>query len=62
MKTISSQAGTRLARAKAALDQAQDELDTDRMVIAGYDFDQAARAVADELVAQGFADCEGDDA
>ncbi|WP_277810669.1 hypothetical protein [Chromohalobacter canadensis] len=60
MKTISSQAGTRLAKAKAALDQAEAENDGEGMAIAGYDFDQAARAVADELIADNHHSVEGD--
>lgn len=60
MKTISSQAGNALAKAKAALDQAEDELDQQRMSIARYDFEKAARAVADELIADNHHLCEGD--
>lgn len=63
MKMISSKAGERLAIAKAALDAAEmsSEAAVDgRFSIAMYDFDQAARAVADELVAQGFGNAEGD--
>lgn len=63
MKTISSEVGERLAKAKAALDAAEmsSEAAVDgRLSIAMYDFDQAARAVADELISQGFGNAEGD--
>lgn len=60
MIMITSKAGQRLAKAKAELDQAEAEHDGDRMAIAGYDFDQAARVVANELVAQNFHQMEGD--
>lgn len=63
MKTISSQAGTRLAKAHAAV-MASHLSETqliDRYAL-HIEFEEAARAVADELVAAGFADAEGDDA
>lgn len=59
MIMITSKAGQRLAKAKAELDQSEAENDGDRMAIAGYDFDQAARVVADELIAQNFHQMEG---
>ena len=63
MKIISSEAGERLAKAKAALDSTEmsSEAEVDgRLSIAMYDFDQAARAVADELISHGFGNAEGD--
>ncbi|MDV6318784.1 hypothetical protein [Chromohalobacter sp. HP20-39] len=60
MIMITSKAGQHLAKAKSELDQAESEHDGDRMAIAGYDFDQAARVVANELVAQNFHQMEGD--
>lgn len=63
MKMISSKAGTRLAKAKFALDAAEmssEAVVDGRLSIAMYDFDQAARAVADELIGQGYGNAEGD--
>lgn len=60
---ISSEVGERLAKAKLALDAAEmsSEAAVDgRLSIAMYDFDQAAMEAADELVAQGFGNAEGD--
>ena len=61
MMTITSEAGRRLARAKDQLDQAEAENDPRRVVIAGYDFHKAARAVASELMDSGFHLMDGDD-
>lgn len=69
LKTISSQAGTRLARARAAeraafdaynIGETQGQFCEWRAAIA--ELNVAGALVADELVAAGFADAEGDDA
>lgn len=64
--TISSAGGARLAKAKVVLDKANDAIDiNDPMTTtkayskAHYDFCQAAREVADDLVAQGMHDIDG---
>ena len=61
MQYISSEAGTRLAKARAAV-KASRERDMpviDRYRIHG-EFEEAAEALADELIAQGFRNMEGD--
>ena len=59
MKTISSEVGERLARIKRELDEIKrlDQTPCEDMV---WEYERAADAVADELVAQGFGNAEGD--
>lgn len=62
MQYISSQAGTRLARAAAALDRWRDrgeKGDTTGMALR-VEYAKAARQVADELIEQGFHDLDGE--
>lgn len=66
MQTITSAAGTRLARAKARRDKEQLEhcLGGDNWTAlreARHEFTRAAEALADELMAQGFHRMEGND-
>lgn len=62
MMCISSPAGRRLARAKAAVKESQER---DIPVIERYrihgEFEEAAEAVADELIAAGFHEMDGED-
>lgn len=57
MMSISSAAGKRLAKAKAALDNGPTGIDG---LDAWVEFEEAANAVADELVEQRFHLMEGD--
>ena len=66
MQMISSEAGTRLAKAKVAMDAANDAIDVNNAQatmhaysMAHYDFCQAAKDLADELVALGYHDLDG---
>ena len=59
MKIISSEAGERLARAKRELDETRAdgwEVSANQL----WEYRDAAEAVADDLVAQGFGNAEGD--
>ncbi len=61
MMCISSPAGRRLAAAKARLDGLNDRSPADdELASALDDFEAAAEAVADELIAQRFHEMEGD--
>lgn len=62
MKIISSEAGERFARAKREIDRLEDAPVNDRGGAheAMVEYMNAADAVADELVAQGFGNAEGD--
>lgn len=70
MMSISSQAGRRLAAAKAALDALDDtanrpaielsDEETRAVLDATWEWSQAANAVADELIAAGFHEMEGE--
>ena len=59
MKIISSEAGERLARLKRELDDIAriGQSPCEDLV---WEYERAAGAVADELVAQGFGNAEGD--
>lgn len=61
MMSISSKAGKRLAKARAAV---KDSRERDIPVIDRYrihgEFEEAAEALADELIDQGFHEMEGD--
>ncbi len=59
---ISTEAGTRLAKATAALEamEEDEEVSSERMKAARLAFGKASRAVGHELVAQGFHEKEGD--
>ena len=57
MMTISSPAGRRLARAKAAIDEGPMGLEG---IDAWVEFEEAATAVADELIADRHHESEGD--
>lgn len=67
MQMISSAAGTRLAKAKASLDAIDtsrpaihlSEKETQEIVETSWEWAQAAAAVADELIEQGFHEMEG---
>ena len=71
MMTISSPAGRRLARAKAALDALDDiaarpavqlsDEETQALLGANWEWAQAANEVADELIAYGFHEMDGED-
>lgn len=62
MMTISSEAGARLAKARAAVldvpEDGKDPLVLSRQV---KEFMDAARELADELIARGFHDMDGED-
>jgi hypothetical protein len=66
MIMITSAAGVRLARAKAALDAAEQAMEVGDQAahrdysLRHYDFCQAARAVADEMLADRHHEREGD--
>ena len=59
MKIISSEAGERFARLKRELDEIK-RLDQTPCEALVWEYERAADAVADELVAQGFGNAEGD--
>lgn len=67
MQMITSEAGTRLAKAMVALDRAEAAMECTAAVPARdyslihHDFMQAARDLAAELVASGYHDLDGGD-
>ena len=68
MMSISSQAGRRLAKAKAAVVEARKRFDVSEtqgdyyaIKSAQMDLARASDVVADELIAQGFHDMDGED-
>lgn len=68
MQMITSDAGTRLAKAKVALDRAEEAMECAAAVpprdysLIHHDFMQAARDLAAELVASGCHDLDGGEA